>query len=598
MTETVLGMDLGTTNTCVAVARGGKAQVIPSREGYNVIPSVTALTDEGGWIAGAMARRQAATNVERTIVSAKRFIGRRAGGRELKELADLYRYDVVAVRGGGLGIRCDGTIFSISEISAELLKEARSQAEDYLGEKIAKCVITVPAYFGDHQRQATRRAGTLAGLDVLRIVNEPTAAALAYGLGRGENKRVLVYDFGGGTFDVTILESKGGKFRVLATHGDTMLGGDDLDRRTVNHLAKGFLGKNPGAPDPRDDAMGLFRLREAAEKAKVELSGRLDTLVNLPFIVTASGTPLHLEATLRRAVFEGMAKDLLERTMTIVEATIEEAKLDRGSVDEILLVGGMTRMPKIQEMISSYLGKPPSKGVHPDEVVACGAAILGESLAESRADDFIDVTPHSLGITLSKDRFGVLIPKNTAVPAEAMKPFSTSRDGQNRIKIHVRQGTSEKASENELLGKFNIPLDGAPKKGEPKIEVSFKIDRDGIVDVSAKDVAAGREKSIRIAPEIDMDEIVEKIEARPAAARTALEPKELTAGRKMLKNMENTMEQFGRYMDDAFREKVDRLVSDLKEALAEKSVLGASMITAELETLSGEVYAKIRGVVK
>jgi molecular chaperone DnaK len=497
--EKVIGIDLGTTNSCVAIVENGTPVVIPNRGGYKTTPSMVAVTEAGKRLVGHIAKRQAITNAENTVYAAKRLIGRKWNSPQVKNAVATSSYRIVEGPHNDVRIVLRDKEFSVPEISAMVLQEMKVIAEDYLGETVSKAVVTVPAYFNDNQRQATKDAGEIAGLDVIRIINEPTAAALSYGFGRNIEKTVAVYDFGGGTFDISILEiGAHGVFKVIATAGDTFLGGEDIDARIIDWLVSGF--KEEHTIDLRQDRMALQRLKDAAEKAKCELSSVRETEVNLPFIISSGrNEALHLQRTLTRATLEELSEDLIERTIDICKQTLEDAKLGKDEIEEVVLVGGMTRMPKIQSAVQAFFEKEPNKGVHPDEVVALGAAIQGAALVDDKQEMvLLDVTPHALGIMTFGSYFEELIPQNTTVPTHRTKIFTTSRDNQTAVKILVMQGESQRAEENELLGEFILTgLRRAPK-GQVEIEVTFEINADGIVSVRAKDLETGLEQSIQV----------------------------------------------------------------------------------------------------
>ena len=497
--ERVIGIDLGTTNSCVAIVEDGVPTVIPNRGGYKTTPSMVAITEAGKRLVGHIAKRQAITNAENTVHAAKRLIGRKWSSPQVKNAILTAAYKIVEGPHGDVRIQLRDKTYSVPEISAMVLQEMKLFAEDYLSEPISKAVITVPAYFNDNQRQATKDAGQIAGLDVIRIINEPTAAALAYGYGRTEEKTIAVFDLGGGTFDISVLEiGSGGVFRVIATAGDTFLGGEDFDARVIDWLVQGF--KDQHGVDLRQDRMALQRLKDAAEKAKCELSSQTETEINLPFIISNTrNEALHLQRTISRSTLESLCEDLVERCVDICKQTLEDARLEREEIDDVVLVGGMTRMPKVQEAVQDFFGRSPNKGVHPDEVVALGAAIQGAALIDdSKQMILLDVTPHALGIMTFGSNFEELIPQNTTVPTSRSKIFTTSRDNQTAVKILVMQGESEKAADNELLGEFILTgLRRAPK-GQVEIEVTFEINSDGIVSVSARDLETGQQQSIQV----------------------------------------------------------------------------------------------------
>jgi molecular chaperone DnaK len=497
--EKVIGIDLGTTNSCVAIVENGSPVVIPNRGGYKTTPSMVAVTEAGKRLVGHIAKRQAITNAENTVYAAKRLIGRKWNSPQVKNAVATSSYRIVEGPHHDVRVVLRDKEFSVPEISAMVLQEMKVIAEDYLGEPVSKAVVTVPAYFNDNQRQATKDAGEIAGLDVIRIINEPTAAALSYGHGRNLEKVVAVYDFGGGTFDISILEiGAHGVFKVIATAGDTFLGGEDVDARIIDWLVQGF--KEEHGIDLRQDRMALQRLKDAAEKAKCELSSVRETEVNLPFIISSGrNEALHLQRALNRQILEELSDDLIERTVDICRQTLEDARLEKDEIEEVVLVGGMTRMPKIQQAVAQFFEREPSKGVHPDEVVALGAAIQGSALMDEKHEMILlDVTPHALGIMTFGNYFEELIAQNTTVPTHRQKIFTTSRDNQTAVKILVMQGEHENAEENELLGEFILTgLRRAPK-GTVEIEVTFEINADGIVSVRAKDLETGLEQSIQV----------------------------------------------------------------------------------------------------
>jgi molecular chaperone DnaK len=497
--EKVIGIDLGTTNSCVAIVENGQPTVIPNRGGYKTTPSMLAVTEAGKRLVGHIAKRQAITNAENTVYAAKRLIGRKWSSPQVKNAIATSSYRIVEGPHHDCRIALRDKEFSVPEVSAMILQEMRVIAEDYLGAPVQKAVITVPAYFNDNQRQATKDAGEIAGLDVIRIINEPTAAALAYGYGRNVEKTVAVYDLGGGTFDISILEiAQNGVFKVIATAGDTFLGGEDVDARIVDWLVQGF--KDEHSLDLRQDRMALQRLKDAAEKAKCELSTVKETEINLPFIISSGrNEALHLQRALSRTVLEELSADLVERTVDICKQTLDDARLEKDEIDEVLLVGGMTRMPKIQDAVAKFFGREASKGIHPDECVALGAGIQGAALVdESHEMILLDVTPHALGIMTFGSFFEELIPQNTTVPTSRTKIFTTSRDNQTAVKILVMQGESEKAEDNEVLGEFILTGLRRAAKGQVEIEVTFEINADGIVSVRAKDLETALEQSIQV----------------------------------------------------------------------------------------------------
>ena len=496
--EPVIGIDLGTTNSCVAIVEGGAPTVIQNRGGYKTTPSIVAIAENGRRLVGHIAKRQAVTNAENTVSAAKRLIGRKWTSPEVRSALETMPYKIVEGPHSDVRIQLRGRVYSIPETSAQVLQDMKTVAEDYLGEKLGKAVVTVPAYFNDNQRQATKDAGKIAGLDVIRIINEPTAAALAYGFGKQIEQRIAVFDLGGGTFDISILDMGEGVFDVVCTSGDTFLGGEDFDRRIIDWLVFGFAKEHK--IDLRKDKMALQRLKDVAEKAKCELSSVTETEINLPFIIsTGRSESLHLQRRVTRDKLEELTMDLVDRTIQICKKTLEKNNVDRSEIDEVILVGGMTRMPKIQEAVASFFGREPSKGVHPDEVVALGAAIQGHALMDESSDILLlDVTPHSLGIMVVGGKLHKVIEQNTTVPTSATHPFTTIRDNQTSVRILVLQGEDNVADKNELLGEFILTGLRKAKQGEVAIDVTFSISADGIVSVSAKDVETGKEQSITV----------------------------------------------------------------------------------------------------
>jgi molecular chaperone DnaK len=498
MAEKVIGIDLGTTNSCVAVVEDGTPVVIPNRGGYKTTPSMVAIAENGKRLVGHIAKRQAITNAENTVYAAKRLIGRKWASPPVKAFMENAPFRIVEGPHDDVRIVLRDQVFSIPEISAYILQEMKLIAEEYLGEEVQKAVITVPAYFNDAQRQATKDSGRISGLDVIRIINEPTASALAYGFGRNIERKVAVYDLGGGTFDISILAIGNGVFEVISTAGDTFLGGEDFDKRIIDWLVFGFQKEHK--IDLRKDKMALQRLKDVAEKAKCELSALRETEINLPFIIsTGKNEALHLQRSLTREKLEELTGDLIERTVAICKRTLEEAEIDKKEIQDVILVGGMTRMPRVQELVAEFFGMEPCKGVHPDEVVALGAAIQGSALLDEKNDVLLlDVTPHSLGIMIVGGYFHKLIEQNTTVPTSKSHVFTTVKDNQTSVKILVLQGESDRAEENELLGEFILTGLRRAARGEVEIEVTFHISADGIVSVKAKDLETGLEQSITV----------------------------------------------------------------------------------------------------
>ncbi|MDH5673513.1 MAG: molecular chaperone DnaK [Myxococcales bacterium] len=513
--EIVIGIDLGTTNSCVAVVEGGQPAVIANRGGYKTTPSMLAVTEAGKRLVGHIAKRQAVTNAEHTVFAAKRLIGRKFDSAQVQTAIQNCPYTIVSGEHGDARLELRGKVHSIPEISAMILQEMKMIAEDYLGQPVNKAVITVPAYFNDNQRQATKDAGEIAGLEVIRIINEPTAAALAYGFGKSDDRTVAVFDLGGGTFDISVLEISGtGVFKVVSTAGDTFLGGEDFDLRIIDWLVEGFQAEH--GINLREDRMALQRLKDAAEKAKCELSAVDETEVNLPFIISNErNEALHLQRLLSRGELEQLTRDLVDRTVGTCAQTLEEAGLEPDEIEEVILVGGMTRMPAVQQAVANFFGRGPSKNVHPDEVVGLGAAIQGMALLSDHSEMILlDVTPLTLGIMVAGGYFEDLIPLNTTVPTARSKVFTTVRENQTAVKILVMQGESARASENELLGEFILTgLRRAPA-GQVEVEVTFEINADGIVSVHATDLETGQQQSITVTATsgLTKDEISEMVD--------------------------------------------------------------------------------------
>ena len=588
----VVGIDLGTTNSCVAVMEGGKPTVIANAEGFRTTPSVVAYTKNQDQLVGQIAKRQAVMNPENTFYSAKRFVGRRVD--EVNEESKDVSYGIEKA-GSNVKLKCPilDKQFSPEEVSAQVLRKLSEDAGKYLGENITQAVITVPAYFNDSQRQATKDAGKIAGLEVLRIINEPTAAALAYGLDKKSNERILVFDLGGGTFDVSVLEVGDGVFEVLSTSGDTHLGGDDFDRCIVDHLASIF--KSNEGIDLRQDKQALQRLTEAAEKAKIELSNATQSEINLPFITATPEGPKHLDLNLTRANFEELASKLIDRCRVPVEQALKDAKLSTGEIDEIVMVGGSTRMPAVQELVKRVTGKDPNQTVNPDEVVAVGAAIQGGVLAGEVKDILLlDVTPLSLGVETLGGVMTKMITRNTTVPTKKSETYSTAVDGQTNVEIHVLQGEREMASDNKSLGTFR--LDGIPSapRGVPQIEVTFDIDANGILSVTAKDKGSGKEQSISITgastlSDNEVDKMVKDAESNASVDKDKREKIDLkNQAETLVYQTEKQLGELGDKVDASAKTKVEEKSKALKEATSKEDYESMKKL---LEELQQELYA-------
>ncbi len=585
----IIGIDLGTTNSCLAIMEGNEPKIIANEEGGRTTPSVVAFTKDGERLVGQIAKRQAVTNPENTVYSIKRFMGRRF--EEVQNETRMVPYKVATEKNGGAGVEIQGKVYSPPEISAMILQKLKKSAEEYLGHEVKEAVITVPAYFNDAQRQATKDAGKIAGLDVKRIINEPTAAALAYGLDKKKEQKIAVYDFGGGTFDISILEVGDNVVEVKSTNGDTHLGGDDFDQKLIEFLVAEF--KKDQGIDLSNDKMAIQRLKEAAEKAKIELSSSMETEINLPFITADAGGPKHLQIKLSRSKFEQLVDDLIQRSIEPCKKALKDAGLSASEIDEVVLVGGSTRVPKIQKVVKDFFGKEPNRSVNPDEVVAAGAAIQGGVLAGEVKDVLLlDVTPLSLGIETLGRVFTKLIDRNTTIPTKKSQIFSTAEDSQSTVEIHVLQGEREMAYDNRTLARFQLTgLPPAPR-GVPQVEVTFDIDANGIVHVGAKDMATGKEQSIKITASsgISEDEIKKMVKDAESHAEEDKAKKELVTTKNTLDNLvystEKLIKDNGDKLSGDNKTQVEEAVKEAKAALEKDDLAAMKTSQEKLTTLS------------